>query len=136
MDPLVPQMVTQLAHGVPLDVQSVEPSRVVATMELGSDQHTPWGVVHGGAYATTVETVATLGASAAVLDRGQFAVGVNNNTDFIRPVVEGRLQVVAVAVQQGATQQLWQVEIRRADGKLVSRGQVRLQNVPLVKSGA
>jgi acyl-coenzyme A thioesterase PaaI-like protein len=37
---------------------------------------------------------------------------------------------VATPVQQGRTQQLWQVEIRRAeDEKLVALGQVRLQNV-------
>jgi hypothetical protein len=35
-------------------------------------------------------------------------------------------------VQQSRTQQLWQVVLTRTDdGKLVARGQVRLQNVPL-----
>jgi len=38
---------------------------------------------------------------------------------------------VATPIQQGRTQQLWLVEIRRPeDQKLVARGQVRLQNVP------
>jgi acyl-coenzyme A thioesterase PaaI-like protein len=67
-----------------------------------------------------------------VQDRGQFAVGVNNNSDFIRPMTVGRLDVVAEPIQQGRTLQLWQVMLTRADdGKLVARGQVRLQNVPL-----
>jgi 1,4-dihydroxy-2-naphthoyl-CoA hydrolase len=116
--------------------ESVEPDRVVAWIELGADQHTPWGVVHGGAYTTAIESVASVGASAAVLDRGQFAVGVNNITDFLRPLVAGRVKVVAEPIHQGATQQLWQVTISRADdGKLVARGQVRLQNVPLHDKG-
>lgn len=119
-------------RGLPLEFESIGPTRVVASMELGPDQHTPWGVVHGGAYTTAIESAASLGASAAVLDRGQFAVGVNNNTDFLRPLVAGRARVVAEPIQQGATQQLWQVAITRADdGKLIARGQVRLQNVPL-----
>lgn len=101
-------------------------------MELGPDHHTPWGVVHGGVYAAAIETVATLGASAAVLEREQSAVGVNNITDFIRPMVAGKVEIVAEPIQQGSTQQLWQVSITRSgDGKLVARGQVRLQNVPL-----
>jgi 1,4-dihydroxy-2-naphthoyl-CoA hydrolase len=66
-----------------------------------------------------------------VLDAGQFAVGVQNITEFLRPVTAGRVDVVAEPVQQGRTLQLWQVELRRGDGKLVARGQVRLQNVPL-----
>ena len=43
----------------------------------------------------------------------------------------GRVAVVAEPVQQGRSQQLWQVHLTRDDGKLVARGQVRLQNVPL-----
>jgi len=112
--------------------ESVGPNRVIAWMELGAEQHTPWGVVHGGAYTTAIESAASVGASAAVLDRGQFAVGVNNTTDFLRPLTRGRVKVVAEPIHQGAIQQLWQVIISKADdGKVLARGQVRLQNVSL-----
>jgi 1,4-dihydroxy-2-naphthoyl-CoA hydrolase len=113
------------------DVTEATGSRVTGTVDLGPDQHTPWGVVHGGLYCTVIESAASIGASAAVVDRGQFAVGVNNNTDFLRACTQERLDVVAEPVQQGRTQQLWQVLLTRADGKLVARGQVRLQNVAL-----
>jgi uncharacterized protein (TIGR00369 family) len=107
-------------------------TRVTGHVDLGPDQHTPWGVVHGGVYCTVIESAASIGASAAVLDRGQFAVGVNNQTDFLRPMTTGRLDVVAEPIQQGRTLQLWLVTLTRADdGKVVARGQVRLQNVPL-----
>jgi uncharacterized protein (TIGR00369 family) len=86
--------------------------------------------VHGGLYTTAIETFATTGAYEAVKDHGQQAVGVSNATDFLRPHQSGRLKVLANAVHQGRTQQLWQVEIRRPqDDKLVARGQVRLQNI-------
>jgi uncharacterized protein (TIGR00369 family) len=114
------------------DVAEATGTRVTGTVETGPQQHTPWGVVHGGLYATVIESAASIGASAAVADRGQFAVGVNNSTDFLRPMTAGRLDVVAEPIQQGRTLQLWQVVLTRAeDGKLVARGQVRLQNVPL-----
>ena len=114
------------------DVAEFSGTRVTGTVELGPDQHTPWGVVHGGVYCAVIESAASIGASAAVAERGQFAVGVNNSTDFLRPVTTGRLDVVAEPVQQGRTLQLWLVQLTRAeDGKLVARGQVRLQNVPL-----
>jgi uncharacterized protein (TIGR00369 family) len=106
--------------------------RVTGSVELGPDHHTPWGVVHGGVYCSVVESAASIGASAAVAPHGKFSVGVNNNTDFIRAMTAGRVDVVAEPIQQGRTQQLWQVLITRAeDGKLVARGQVRLQNVVL-----
>jgi 1,4-dihydroxy-2-naphthoyl-CoA hydrolase len=116
---------------IKFDVAEASGSRVTGSVELGPDQHTPWGVVHGGVYCSVVESAASIGASAAVQAQGQFAVGVNNNTDFIRSATDGRLDVVAEPIQQGRTQQLWQVLLTRADGKLVARGQVRLQNVPL-----
>ena len=86
--------------------------------------------MHGGLYTTAIETFATVGAHDTVKDRGQLAVGVANATDFLRPHRSGRLEVVAVPVHQGRSEQLWQVDIRRPhDDKLVARGQVRLQNV-------
>lgn len=114
------------------EVTEATGARVTGYVELGPDQHTPWGVVHGGLYCSVVESAASIGASTAVLEHGQFAVGVNNNTDFIRAMTDGRVDVLAEPIQQGRTQQLWQVLLTRADdGKLVARGQVRLQNVKL-----
>ncbi|MGY1615724.1 PaaI family thioesterase [Geodermatophilus sp. SYSU D00691] len=114
------------------EVTGISGAEVTGFVDLGPDQHTPWGVVHGGVYCTVIESAASIGASAAVLDRGQFAVGVNNQTDFLRPMSTGRVDVRAEPIQQGRTLQLWLVTLTRADdGKLVARGQVRLQNVPL-----
>jgi 1,4-dihydroxy-2-naphthoyl-CoA hydrolase len=117
---------------IKFEVGEASGSRVTGHVDLGPDQHTPWGVVHGGLYCSVVESAASIGASLAVQDRGQFAVGVNNNTDFLRAMTEGRIEVVAEPIQQGRTQQLWQVLLTRVDdGKIVARGQVRLQNIPL-----
>lgn len=115
-----------------LDVQFDEcaPTRVSGSIAADERHHQPWGIVHGGLYTSAIETFATVGAHDTVKDRGQRAVGVANATDFLRPHRSGRLEVVAVPVHQGRSQQLWQVDIRRpGDDKLVARGQVRLQNV-------
>jgi uncharacterized protein (TIGR00369 family) len=115
-----------------LEIQfyEVTPTRVTGSVAADERHHQPWGVVHGGLYTTAVETFATTGAFEAVRADGQRAVGVSNITDFLRPHQRGRLQVEATAIHQGRTQQLWQVELRRSeDGKLVARGQVRLQNI-------
>ena len=106
------------------------PTRVVGSVAADERHHQPWGLVHGGLYTTVVETFATTGAFEAVKDQGMQAVGISNLTDFLRPHRSGRLDVIAIAIHQGRTQQLWQVEIARpGDHKLVARGQVRLQNV-------
>jgi uncharacterized protein (TIGR00369 family) len=115
-----------------LDIQfdEIEPARVRGSVAADERHHQPWGLVHGGLYTTVIETFATMGAVEAIKNSGQLAVGVANATDFLRPHKSGRLDVLAVAIQQGRTQQLWQVEIRHPnDDKLIARGQVRLQNI-------
>ncbi len=113
-----------------IEFEQVTPTRVSGSVAADERHHQPWGIVHGGLYTTVVETFATTGAYEAVKDRGQIAVGVANATDFIRPHRTGRLNVLAVPIQQGRTQQLWSVEMRRSeDDKLIARGQVRLQNI-------
>ena len=117
-----------------LDIQfeEITATRVSGSVAADERHHQPWGIVHGGLYATVIETFATTGAFEAVKDRDQQAVGVSNATDFLRPHRSGRLHVLADPIQQGRTQQLWQVEIRRPeDDKLVARGQVRLQNIEI-----
>jgi 1,4-dihydroxy-2-naphthoyl-CoA hydrolase len=103
--------------------------RVEGVIDLGPEHHQPWGLVHGGVYTTAVETAASVGASIAAAEQGLVAVGVNNNTHFLRSMSAGRVHVVATPIQQGRTQQLWEVRISDGEGRLVAIGQVRLQNV-------
>lgn len=131
-----PTATTDIAGGafltaLGLRFTEISPTRVRGVIQLGPDHHTPWGIVHGGVYTTAVETAASVGASAAVFDRGQVAVGVANNTDFLRSVTSGAIQVVAESIHQGRSHQLWQVTITSTEtGKLVARGQLRLANIP------
>ena len=113
-----------------LRIDSASGTELIGHIDAGPDHHTPWGVVHGGLYAMAVESAASIGASLAVQERGMFAVGLSNHTDFLRSHKEGRLNVRAWAIHQGRTGQLWQCDLTRGDGKLVAQGRVRLQNVP------
>jgi 1,4-dihydroxy-2-naphthoyl-CoA hydrolase len=113
-------------------IHELSGSRVRATMALDEAHHQPFGRVHGGVYAIAVEGVASAGACAAVADAGMYAVGTNNTTDFLRPVTVAEVEVLAEPIFQGRTQQLWEVSITRLDnGKLIARGRLRLQNLPL-----
>ena len=113
-----------------LGVQFVESTgdRVVATWIAGPKLHQPYGIVHGGVFCSVVETLASVGAAVWMGERGK-VVGVNNSTDFYRAVREGTLTSTATPVHRGRSQQVWVVETVDEDGRMVSRGQVRLQNL-------
>jgi 1,4-dihydroxy-2-naphthoyl-CoA hydrolase len=79
-------------------------------------------------HCSVVETLASIGAGMWLADKGR-VVGVNNNTDFFRAVVDGTLTSTATPLHRGRSQQVWIVETVDQNGRLAARGQVRLQNL-------
>ena len=115
-----------------IHVEELTPTRVVAYVDIDERHQQPYGIVHGGVWASIVESVGSHGAALAAREiTGQMAVvGTSNTTDFLRPLRSGRVRAVGTPIFTGRTQQLWLVEIEGvADGKLVARGQLRLQNL-------
>lgn len=91
--------------------------------------HQPYGVVHGGVYATLVETLASYGAALSAEPAGLRAVGIENHTHFLRMVGSGTIQAKARALQRGRRLHLWWVECRDQDGRLLASGSCRLMLV-------
>jgi 1,4-dihydroxy-2-naphthoyl-CoA hydrolase len=115
-----------------IEIDEWTAARVLAHVDIDERHHQPYGIVHGGVWASIVESVASHGAGAAAMELQNVAgvVGTSNLTDFLRSHSAGRVDAIASPVLVGRNQQLWAVEISRAsDGKLVARGQVRFQNL-------
>lgn len=115
--------------GLGLTLLEAGPAAVRARADATPAHHQEMGLVHGGWYAAVVETVGSVGAYRHVVGDGKVVVGVSNHTEFFRSHREGPLDVEALPVHQGRTQQVWEVRITRPDGALVARGQLRLQHV-------
>jgi uncharacterized protein (TIGR00369 family) len=127
LDPKLEESAFVRAAGLVVD--EISASSVSGHIDLGPDHHTPWGIVHGGVYATAIESAASIGATSAVREQNMVAVGLTNTTHFLRSATSGRVRVRAVALNQGRTQQLWQVDIHDERGRLLAHGELRLQNV-------
>jgi 1,4-dihydroxy-2-naphthoyl-CoA hydrolase len=113
-----------------LEMVEAGPERVIGQIDIKGKHHQPYGVTHGGVYCSIVETLGSWGGALWAMEQGMAGVvGVNNNTDFLRPHRDGILTGVASPIHRGRTQQLWDVEITNEEGKLVARGQLRVQNL-------
>jgi len=113
-----------------LEMVEAGPERVIGQIDIQRKHHQPYGVTHGGVYCSIVETLGSWGGALWAMEQGMAGVvGVNNNTDFLRPHRDGILTGVASPIHRGRTQQLWDVEITNEEGKLVARGQLRVQNL-------
>lgn len=114
---------------VGLRVVEASSDRLVATWTVEPRHLQPYGLVHGGIHCTVVETLGSVAGAIWFGERGK-VVGVSNSTDFYRAATEGEITSVAEPVHRGRTQQVWVVENRDASGRLLARGQLRVQNLP------
>ena len=111
-----------------LDITVATADKVRATWTARPEMHQPYGIVHGGVHCSVVETLGSIGAAVWMGDKGK-VVGVSNSTDFFCAVTEGQLESTAVPLHRGRSQQVWIVETHDAGGRLVARGQLRIQNL-------
>lgn len=136
MDEAMRERFEAMGHGgfvdaLGLQLDEVGEGRITAHLDCGPSHHQPYGIVHGGVYAAIVETLGSIGGAVLAMPDGNVVVGVSNQTEFLRAHRTGRIDAVGEAIHVGRLQQLWQIVITRAeDGKVVSRGQLRLQVLP------
>jgi uncharacterized protein (TIGR00369 family) len=78
----------------------------------------PHGLIHGGVYAAIAESLASWGTATGVLPQGKIAVGLSNNTSFLRPVTEGSITATATRRHRGRTTWVWDVEALDDAGRL------------------
>ncbi len=91
----------------------------------------PWGVVHGGVYATIAESLASWATAMVVVPEGQGAMGLANNTSFLRPISEGTIHALATRRHRGRTTWVWDVDMTDDEGRLCATSRVTIAVRPL-----
>lgn len=125
-------VIEPLREAMDLTFERIDADGIDASWSVGPESHQPYGIVHGGVHCMVVEGLCSMAAALWLASTGQSegrVVGVNNSTDFYRAVSEGRLASVVRPIHRGRSQQVWTVVTSDDDGRLVARGQVRLQNL-------
>jgi 1,4-dihydroxy-2-naphthoyl-CoA hydrolase len=94
-----------------LEIDEIAEGEVRGRVSVRDDLKQPAGLVHGGVYAAIAESLATNGTAAVVFPDGNTAMGLSNQTSFLRPVTAGSISAVARARHRGRTTWVWEVEI-------------------------
>lgn len=111
-----------------VEITSATGDEVRATVTVRPELLQPHGLLHGGVLCSVVETVGSVAGAAWFGDRGN-VVGTANHTNFLRAVREGTLTAVATPIHRGRSQQLWSVDIRDEQERLVAKGELRVANL-------
>lgn len=91
-----------------------------ARMVVDQRHRQPIGIMHGGTSCVLAETVGSTAAQYCVDFERYYCVGLDINTNHIRSIREGEVIAVAKPFHLGKTTQVWGIEIRDGEGKLVS----------------
>jgi 1,4-dihydroxy-2-naphthoyl-CoA hydrolase len=83
--------------------------RVRAEVDVRPEICQPYGLVHGGMYASIAESMTSLVTGMSVLEQGELAMGLSNNTSFLRPITEGVVHAQATRLHRGRTTWVWDV---------------------------
>ena len=99
-----------------------------ARAELAIKDHhkQPFGLVHGGIYASIAEALASYATASVVVPKGQSASGMSNLTSFLRPITDGSVHALATCKHAGRTTWVWEVELTDDHRRLCATSRVTI----------
>lgn len=110
--------VNTLVEHLGIEYTEFDGNSLSAVMPVDSRTHQPLGMLHGGASVVLAETLGSLAANMCV-EEGKYCVGLDINANHVRAVRSGIVKGTAHPLHQGATTQVWQIEISDERGRLV-----------------
>ena len=116
-----------------LDIKCVEigDDYVVSTMPVNSKTHQPMGLLHGGASAALIESIASMGSTLLIDIRKEHPVGLEINANHISSIKSGLVRGVGKIVHAGRRTHVWQVDIfDDQTNKLLCTGRLTVMIVP------
>jgi 1,4-dihydroxy-2-naphthoyl-CoA hydrolase len=109
-----------------VELVSLTPEKVVMRVEVGPKVHQPFGILHGGVSALLAEGAASVGGAVSV-GPGQTVVGTELNCSHLRAMSSGMLTATALPIRKGRTVQVWGIELRDENERLICVARCTLQ---------
>ena len=100
-------------------------------VEVRAELLTEHGLLHGGVLAGAAEAIASTGTALAVMERGDAAMGLSNDTTVLADVRGGTIDLLATAVHRGEREWLWTVDATDEDGRPLAHSRVTVAVRPL-----
>ena len=122
------------SQGLGMRIDEVSPGRAVLSMSVREDMVNGHDICHGGFIFTLADSAFAFACNS--FNRVTVAQGAS--IDFLRPATRGdRLRAEAKVVNQGSRTGVYDVEVRREDGKLIAcfRGNSFSSDTALVGAG-
>jgi 1,4-dihydroxy-2-naphthoyl-CoA hydrolase len=115
-----------------LELIELGDGRARARVTVRDELKQPYGLVHGGVYSAIAESLASLGTATAVMGEKRIAMGLSNQSSFLRPITRGTIHAEALAKHRGRTTWVWEVEMSDDSGRLcaLTRMTIAVRDAP------
>ena len=123
--PTSPEIMNQRNQGSMADflgirVVEVRDDCAIAEMQITDKVKQPIGIMNGGASCVIAESLGSTCANYAVDLTQQYCVGLDINTNHLRPAIKGIVTAKAYPIHIGKTTHVWGIEIYNDEQKMVS----------------
>jgi 1,4-dihydroxy-2-naphthoyl-CoA hydrolase len=121
-------MISELDEKLGIRIVDWDPQRFVARMPVEGNRQ-PYGLLHGGATCSLVETV---GSYAAALSAGPDAkvVGIELNASYLRAATSGTVTAVCTPVRRGRTLATFLIEVSDEEGNTTASARLTCMILP------
>lgn len=119
-----------LVDSLGIDIITLEKGYVTATMPVDERTRQPFGYLHGGASVALAETVASIGAYQLIDQETQNCFGLEINANHVRSKRDGIVTAEGKILHQGRTTQIWEIQIKDENGKMICISRCTIAVVP------
>ncbi|MDE2995936.1 MAG: PaaI family thioesterase [Bacteroidota bacterium] len=106
-------------------ISQITDNSMTATMPVDARTKQALGLLHGGASAALLETIASVSANWSVGENA-YCVGVELNINHLKAKPEGIVHATARPLRLGQSIQVWNVDVTDEEGALISSGRMTM----------
>lgn len=108
-----------MAESLGIEITEITPDSVKGKMPVDHRTKQSMNILHGGASAALAETLGSIASNLMVDTTKYSCVGLDINANHLRPVSSGFVFAEAKPIHIGKKTQVWSIEIKNEQGKLV-----------------
>lgn len=124
-----PKLKTLVSH-LGIEIDYLGPDAIRGTMPVDERTVQYYGMLHGGASVAFAETLASLGSLVHVDVDKDMIVGLEINANHLRSATSGQVRGEGKPVHIGRKTQVWSIELKNEEGKLLCLSRCTIAVVP------
>jgi 1,4-dihydroxy-2-naphthoyl-CoA hydrolase len=114
------------AEEIGVEWVNLDPDDARARIAIDQRHLQPYGIVHGGVYASLAESLTSAATYAAVREDGMVAMGQANDVTFLRPTGDGHVNAAATPRHRGRSTWVWDVEMTDDEARVCALARVTI----------